>query len=109
MLPAAITGLTGSAAALRRRLIEWCELNTGSGNVAGLAVLAGRLADACRELTADVTLEQVDAAGRVAVRARVRPAAAIQVLIAGHYDTVYDPTHPFQRCRLLDGNRLNGP
>ena len=31
------------------------------------------------------------------------------LLLSIHYDTVYGPHHPFQKCIRLDGQRMNGP
>lgn len=94
---------------LRRRLIEWTAINSGSDHPAGLARMAEVLRAACSELTADVSLEPLDAGGRVVVRARLRPAAPIQILCSGHYDTVYGAHHPFQHTVESADGRLNGP
>ncbi|MCX6956292.1 MAG: hydrolase, partial [Verrucomicrobia bacterium] len=40
---------------------------------------------------------------------RVRPAAPLQLLFSGHYDTVYGADSSFQRCTLLDPDTLRGP
>jgi glutamate carboxypeptidase len=39
----------------------------------------------------------------------MRPDAPLQILLSGHYDTVYGPEHPFQRCSWLDDRTLCGP
>lgn len=109
MIPEAIRQLDATAPALRQRLIQWTEVNSGSDHLAGLARMAAILRGAAQELTPDVALEPLDAAGRVAVRARLRPTAPIQILCSGHYDTVYGATHPFQQTTELAGGRLNGP
>jgi glutamate carboxypeptidase len=44
-----------------------------------------------------------------ALRVRCRPEAPIQVLLSGHYDTVYDVDHPFQSCSQPDPETLRGP
>ena len=44
-----------------------------------------------------------------ALRARCRPTESVQVLLSGHYDTVYGADHPFQHCTLLDPETLRGP
>lgn len=109
MIPPAIASLTAAEPALRQRLIDWAGINSGSDHPAGLARMAAVLRDACRELTPDVALEPLDAAGRVAVCARLRPTAPIQILCSGHYDTVYGATHPFQKTTQVEGGRLSGP
>ncbi|HEY0966465.1 MAG TPA: hydrolase [Opitutaceae bacterium] len=109
MIPPAIARLPASAGQLRQRLIDWTAINSGSDHLAGLARMAAVLREACRELTAQVDLVPLDADGRVAIRARLRPDAHLQILCSGHYDTVYGAAHPFQQTREIDAGRLNGP
>ena len=109
MNPPAIASLIAAGPALRRQLIDWAGINSGSDHPAGLSRIAEVLGDACRELTPEVALEPLDAAGRVAVRARLRSTAPIQILCSGHFDTVYGATHPFQGTTVIEGDRLNGP
>jgi glutamate carboxypeptidase len=109
VIPEAILQLETAAPALRQRLVDWTGINSGSDHPAGLTRMTAVLQAACRELTPDVTQEPLDAAGRVALRARLRPTAPIQILCSGHYDTVYGSTHPFQTTTEAEGGRLNGP
>ncbi|WP_068468152.1 hydrolase [Candidatus Protochlamydia phocaeensis] len=44
-----------------------------------------------------------------ALSIRKRPTAPIQVLLAGHMDTVYPPSSPFQSIEEKDGQIWNGP
>ena len=44
-----------------------------------------------------------------ALRVRVRPEAPAQVLLCGHYDTVFEADDAFQTCRWLDATTLNAP
>ncbi|WP_088307691.1 hydrolase [Novosphingobium sp. B 225] len=100
----------------------WSAINTGTGNLAGLAEQAAMLADAFAGLPGAMTLEQpapvsaVSADGReVAVDygrhlvLRVRPQAQRRFLLTGHMDTVFPASHPFQQQRWLDDATLNGP
>ncbi|HEY0959224.1 MAG TPA: hydrolase [Novosphingobium sp.] len=104
------------------RVLDWAALNTGTGNLGGLAMMAGRLADAFSVLPGKLALrdpdpvEAVGADGRIASRAhgrhlvlRVRPGAARRVLLTGHMDTVFAPDHFFQQCDWLDAATLRGP
>lgn len=104
------------------RVLDWAALNTGTGNLGGLAMMAGRLADAFSVLPGKLTLrdpdpvEAVGADGRLAGRPhgrhlvlRVRPGAARRVLLTGHMDTVFAPDHFFQQCDWLDAATLRGP
>jgi len=100
----------------------WSAINTGTGNLAGLAQQAATLADAFAALPG--TVELVDPAPVTAIAAdgtafdkphgqhlvmRVRPQANRRILLTGHMDTVFPADHPFQRLRWLDGETLNGP
>lgn len=104
------------------RTLEWAALNTGTGNLAGLEIMAAHLATAFSRLPGHI--ETVDPApvnrigadgheqpveyGRHLVL-RVRPEAGRRVLLTGHMDTVFPAGHPFQHCDWLDGGRLRGP
>jgi len=109
MVPLSISHLPARADGLRRRLTDWCGVNSGSANLAGLSRMAALLKQACLELSSDAAEFPVSTDGRVAIRARQRPRAPMQILLCGHYDTVYPPDHPFQRCSILSPGILNGP
>lgn len=102
--------------------LAWAGLNTGSHNLAGLSRLAPKLADALAslpgavEVSGPLTFERMLATGKVeavqtgpAVNLIVRPAARLQVILTGHYDTVYPAESGFQAVQALDDGRLNGP
>jgi glutamate carboxypeptidase len=95
---------------LRDLLISWANINSGSGNMAGLERMRGTLADQFGTLPG-ARLEHVALPRTTAkaLRITVRPQAKLQVLCSGHYDTVYDLNHPFQGCTLLDADTLRGP
>ena len=121
--PAATAMIAGiDPAQMLARTQAWSALNTGTGNLAGLAAQAGILAGALSELPGDVALaspapvEAVTADGQVAERVhgdhlvlRVRPGAARRVLLTGHMDTVFAASDPFQDQRWLDAETLCGP
>ncbi len=109
-------------AAMLRRTERWSAINSGTGNLAGLARQAGELADAFSALPGELTLQApapvttVDAEGREIEQAhgehlvlRVRPAAARRFLLTGHMDTVYPADHPFQHGKWLDSETYNAP
>jgi glutamate carboxypeptidase len=104
------------------RTLDWAAINSGTGNLEGVAAMAQQLADAFSALPGEITLEapasveQVLADGTTAPIAsgdhfllRVRPEAERRVLLTGHMDTVYAQAHPFQQTRWLDDDTLNGP
>ena len=108
--------------ALIARTIDWANLNSGSKNAEGLnamlAVLeaeAGRLpAEVERIATGGSTTVGDD--GRVtaeahadALKITARPTAPIQVVLTGHYDTVFPADSRFQSVTTRPDGALNGP
>ncbi len=104
-----------------QRTLDWAAVNTGSWNAEGLKVFAPMLGEALCELDADVTMaetapiERVTNAGDVegfstgpVVLAAARPDAPVQVVLTGHYDTVFPPGTFTEIVDLGDG-RINGP
>ncbi len=104
------------------RTLAWSAVNSGTGNRAGLATVAGTLADAFSTLPGDVTLVDPAPAERVTpqglvepiahgqhLRVSVRPEAARRMLFTGHMDTVYPVDHAFQQITHLPDGRINGP
>lgn len=94
---------------LRDRLIAWCDINSGSENLAGLDRMRRVLADAFASLPCKVTDVDLGAGKPRALRAVCRPGAKIQVLLNAHFDTVYGPEHAFQSCELAGPGVLRGP
>ena len=109
VLPAPIILLPARAAELRATLIAGSEQNSGSENFPGLAAMLTVLGRAFATLPGTVDEVPLADTPARALRVRVRPEAPLQLLISGHYDTVYSADHPFQRCTQLDANTLNGP
>ena len=102
--------------------IAWAEVNSGTGNLAGLARMADLLCDALSVLPGEVRriapapVEAMGVDGRLREVAHgdhllleVRPAAPLQLLLTGHMDTVYAADHPFQAVTLRDDGTLHGP
>jgi len=101
---------------------RWAAINSGTGNLAGLAQTAQLLADAFSALPGDVRL--IDPAPVDAVRAdgsidtiqrgqhlvvQVRPQAPLRLLLTGHMDTVFPFDSGFQSLTWLEPGVLNGP
>jgi glutamate carboxypeptidase len=108
--------------AMLAQVQAWSAINTGTGNLAGLAKQAAALAEAFAALPG--TVELVDPAPVTAIAAdgsafdkphgqhlvvRVRPQANRRILLTGHMDTVFPADHPFQHQRWLDDETLGGP
>ncbi|AXE64413.1 hypothetical protein BBF93_09375 [Hyphomonas sp. CACIAM 19H1] len=113
--------LAAAAPDMIARTRAWSSVNTGSYNIPGLKTLAPMLADAFSALEADVRLvegpgfDNVGADGRVVqmhtgpiIKVSSRPAAPIQVVLSGHYDTVFPPG-TFETIRDLGDGQINGP
>ncbi len=111
-----------NAADMLKQVQIWSAINTGSGNLPGLAQMAQILTDAFRALPAEITLhngadvERVAADGSIShvqhgqhLVATVRPEATTQLLFTGHMDTVFPVDHAFQAQKWLEPGVLNGP
>jgi glutamate carboxypeptidase len=100
----------------------WAAVNSGSHNLAGLAEVAGLLADAFAALPGELALlepapvDSVTPAGALLpvphgrnLRLAVRPQAPVQLLFTGHMDTVFAAGHAFQDVFWRDEGVLGGP
>lgn len=118
----AIERLGADREAMIETVIDWSGMNTGSANLDGLERMAGLLKTSFASLgVAPVLLdaapvEAIDASGepRAIRRGRnlhltVRPAAPVQVLLAGHMDTVFPDNDAFQTASWREPGVLNGP
>ncbi|MGN6498316.1 MAG: hydrolase [Tsuneonella sp.] len=109
-------------AAMLQQVQGWSAVNTGTGNLAGLAEQAQMLADAFSALPGELELvepapvtaiaadgSEVDKAHGRHLVLRVRPQAERRILLTGHMDTVFPADHPFQGQQWIDDATLNGP
>ena len=100
----------------------WAAVNSGSGNLDGLAMTAKMLAAAFAILPGDVTLVDPEPVDRVLtdgsiktmqhgqhLLVTVRRDSPTQLLFTGHMDTVFPRDHEFQQMCWLDDGALNGP
>ena len=100
----------------------WSAQNSGSYNRSGLEAMRGLLRERFSDLPgtiadvplasgADVSMtgevERVDYAP--ALQITTRPEAPVQLVLTGHYDTVFPEDSHFQNTVHLDENTLNGP
>ena len=119
---AAIERIEAARDAMVERTVAWSKVNTGSTNTDGLKAFAPTLADAFSELEAEVVLqdavpfETVNQSGEIEtidtgpiLRVNARPNAPVQVVMSGHYDTVFPPHAGFNDVTDLGHGRLNGP
>lgn len=101
---------------------DWAAVNSGSGNLAGLATTAGLLADSFATLPGEIELVSPTPVERIRsdgiletvehgqhLVLTVRPEAPVQLLFTGHMDTVFAVDHAFQTQKWLEDGVLNGP
>ena len=110
------------AAPMRAQVERWAAINSGTGNLAGLAEVAGLLADAFAVLPGEMRLvdpapeESVAPNGNTRIVQRgqhlhlcVRPHANRRILLTGHMDTVFPADHAFQILCEVEPGVINGP
>jgi glutamate carboxypeptidase len=109
-------------AAIIGRAVEWASVNSGSRNAGGLNAVLDLLEAEARRLP--VTVERIatkasttvsdDGSVRVeahadALKITMRPEAPVQVVLTGHYDTVFPADSAFQSVTTRPDGALNGP
>ncbi len=119
---AGLDALADRAEFMISRTEAWSAINSGSREPAGLARMAdviepvlaglpGRVArvalPASPFVRADGTLAATEHG--CALRLSVRPEAAIQVALTGHFDTVFPAASPFQTPHRRPDGKLHGP
>lgn len=109
-------------AAIVGRAVDWSGVNSGSRNAPGLARMLERLEAEAASLPATVERIATQASTAIgddgAVRAEAhadalkitaRPGAPVQVVLTGHYDTVFPVESGFQTVSTRPDGGLNGP
>lgn len=105
-----------------RQLTSWCEINSGTSNLAGLATMHDHLVEAFTPLADTVESldlpprQVVDERGEVvdqplgqSLRITKHADAKDRVLLVIHYDTVFSPDVGFDRVTRVDEDKLQGP
>lgn len=104
------------------RLESWANINSWSENLEGLTKMGEALENSFSSLKGVMERialpprKKIDSKGQLieipsgfALSIKKQRAASIQVLLAGHLDTVYPPSSPFQSVERLDPEILRGP
>ena len=104
-----------------RQTIDWAKINTGSWNKLGLDKLSKKILSALSVLDADAelidlpTIKKVGNDGQAThfktasvIHAQARPDADVQLILTGHYDTVF-PDGTFVDITDIGDGKLNGP
>lgn len=111
-----------AAAPMLAQVEQWAAINSGTGNLDGLAKVATLLADAFSHLPGKLSLvdpapeENISPDGAIQTIQRgqhlhlnVRPTANRRILLTGHMDTVFPADHPFQKLQEIEPGVINGP
>lgn len=117
-----INSLDDKKAEMVKTVMEWSSQNSGSRNRDGLKAMRAMLKDVFSQLPGrleDVTLasseyvspkgEKIDVDYEPSLQVTVRPEAPIQIVLTGHYDTVFPKDFHFQTPIFLDDDTINGP
>jgi glutamate carboxypeptidase len=104
------------------RAITWANVNSGSDHVEGLETTLSMIEAEASRLPAEIVrvpthgFSTVADDGSIRCQARAaalkitaRPEAPIQVVLTGHYDTVYPADSAFQSVTKRSDGALNGP
>ncbi|KTD26867.1 hydrolase [Legionella israelensis] len=104
------------------QLHQFCEINSGSENLAGLAGMSKVLIDVYTPLADEIytrklpTFTTINMSGHIvqqkcgdALWIRKRPELKRRVLLCGHMDTVYPADSLFQKLRYISDHEINGP
>ena len=103
-------------------LHQFCRINSGTENQAGLNQMHQALSDAFRPIADEMhtqtpsPIELINLSGNTVLQAtgnalyiRKRPHLKRRVLLSGHMDTVYGVDHAFQALTAVNDNRVVGP
>ena len=114
--------LAGEESEILGRAVEWCALSSGSRNLPGLEAQRAALEPVLGQLPGEVEnvaladSHEVAADGTLkaqthpaALMLTVRPQAPVQVVLTGHYDTVYPAGTNFTAVTPRADGALNGP
>ncbi len=104
------------------RAVRWSNVNSGSDHVEGLEAILALLETEAARLPAEVSRVPTQGFSTVAddgsliarrspdaLRISARPDAPIQIVLTGHYDTVYPRDSVFQTVVSRHDGALNGP
>lgn len=104
------------------QLHQFCNINSGTTNLAGLATMRDALQNAYKPIADEIQVKSlqplsvINMAGDTVLQTcgdalliRKRPELKRRILLSGHMDTVYSATNPFQQLTYINDNYVNGP
>lgn len=105
-----------------KQLHQFCEINSGTENLEGLAAMHNALACAYAPMADEIQtlhlpdISTINISGDTtlascgdALYIRKRPELKRRILLSGHMDTVYSASNPFQTLTYLNDNTVCGP
>lgn len=117
-----IARITNSQETMVEQLHQFCEINSSTSNLPGLAQMMDALHAAYKPIADTIQIQKfsplpvIDISGDTQVQIsgdalfiRKRPRLKRRVLLSGHMDTVYSPESPFQKLTYINDNCINGP
>lgn len=103
-------------------LKAWVNINSGSENLAGLEIMQETLIQSFKKLNTPISViplkpyAKTNPRGELiylptgnALHLKKHNEAPFKVFLAGHMDTVYPSSSPFQKAEQLENNILRGP
>jgi glutamate carboxypeptidase len=119
---AMLADIEAAASQMVERAIGWCAINSGSRNLAGLDEVCGLLEGELKRLPGTVARralaptiqiaqdgKQKSEANGAALLLTVRSDAPLQVVLTGHYDTVFAADTGFRTVQTRADGALHGP
>ncbi len=119
----ALNTIDANADVMVARVKDWSRQNSGSWNLEGLHAMRRLIPDAFEAIDGaqaeavdlppsevvqtDGEIAKIEHAPAIVVRQR--PDADVQIVLTGHYDTVFPPDFHFQDWELGEGDLINGP
>jgi len=117
-----LSGIFERQSDLEATLVNWSHINSGSHNKDGLKTMRAALMQAFSTLPGTLTEKALtrgqyvhengditDVEYEPALLLTVRPEADIQIVLTGHYDTVFPKNSHFQKTKILEDGILGGP
>ena len=105
-----------------KQLHQFCEINSGTTNLKGLALMNQALQAVYKPIADTVEVKKLAALSLINMQGSTtaqhygdalfiskRPELKRRILLSGHMDTVYAATNPFQKLKYLNDNYVNGP
>ena len=117
-----VNGLDDTQAHLVKELRDWSAQNSGTQNRSGLEKMRAMIGHVFSELPGKISDAPL-APGEVvlpdgeitkveyepAFQLQVRPDAPVQLVLTGHYDTVFPKEYHFQTPEMIDAETMGGP